>query len=69
MNDNIIETMNDELEIGRWGEAWQRFMREDYPTESAELMNTERWDSRQRKGRKILCLTLELLIQQTETRS
>lgn len=37
MNDN-------ELEIGRWGEAWQRFMKENYPTESAELMNTERWN-------------------------
>lgn len=44
MNNKIIETTNDELEIGRWGEAWQRFMRENYPTESAELINTERWD-------------------------
>ncbi len=34
MNDNIIETMNDELEIGRWGEAWQRLMQENFPTES-----------------------------------
>lgn len=36
--------MNDELEIGRWGESWQKFMRENYPTESVELMSTERWD-------------------------
>lgn len=43
MNKNIIKTADDQLEIGRWGEAWQRFMVENYLTETAKLMNTERW--------------------------
>ena len=34
----------EELTIGRWGIAWQRFMQENYPDEAAELMNTARWD-------------------------
>ena len=34
----------EELTIGRWGTAWKRFMQENYPTESEELMNTARWD-------------------------
>lgn len=46
MNENTITATvaEEEFEIGRWGEAWQRFMEENYPTEAAELMNTERWD-------------------------
>ena len=36
--------MNEELEIGRWGEEWQRFMRENYPNETAELENKARFD-------------------------
>ena len=34
----------EELTIGRWGTAWQRYMQENYPTEAAELMNSNRWD-------------------------
>ena len=34
----------EELTIGRWGTAWQRFMQENYPAEAEELMNTARWD-------------------------
>ena len=34
----------EELTIGRWGIAWQRFMQDNYPDEAAELMNTARWD-------------------------
>lgn len=34
----------EELTIGRWGRAWQRFMQENYPTEAAELMNSNRFD-------------------------
>ena len=36
--------MNEELEIGRWGEEWQRFMRENFPTETAELEGKARFD-------------------------
>lgn len=39
---NITEV--EELTIGRWGTAWQRFMQENYPTEAEKLMNTARWD-------------------------
>ena len=34
----------EELTIGRWGTAWQRFMQENYPDEAEELMKTARWD-------------------------
>lgn len=34
----------EELTIGRWGIAWQRFMQENYPTEAEKLMNSNRWD-------------------------
>ena len=34
----------EELTIGRWGTAWQRFMQENYPTEAEKLMNSNRWD-------------------------
>ena len=39
---NITEV--EELTIGRWGTAWQRFMQENYPDEAEELMKTARWD-------------------------
>ena len=39
---NIAEVEN--LTIGRWGRAWQRFMQENYPDEAEELMNTAHWD-------------------------
>ena len=39
---NITEV--EELTIGRWGRAWQRFMQENYPTEAEELMNSNRFD-------------------------
>ena len=41
MNNNIIK---EELTIGRWGRAWQRFMQENYPDEAEELMNSNRWN-------------------------
>lgn len=45
MNDNrIIAADEEELTIGRWGKAWQRFMIENYPTEAAELKESDRWD-------------------------
>lgn len=34
----------EELTIGRWGKAWQRFMQENYPTETAKLKESNRWD-------------------------
>ena len=34
----------EELTIGRWGTAWQRFMQENYPNEAAELKKSNRWD-------------------------
>ena len=42
MSNDIIK--EEELTIGRWGIAWQRFMQENHPAEAAELMNTTRWD-------------------------
>ena len=42
MSNSIIK--EEELTIGRWGIAWQRFMQENYPTEAAELMNSNRFD-------------------------
>ena len=42
MNKSAIK--KEELTIGRWGRAWQRFMQENYPTEAEELMNSNRWD-------------------------
>ena len=42
MSNNIIK--EEELTIGGWGKAWQRFMLEDYPVEAEEMMNTARWD-------------------------
>ena len=34
----------EELTIGRWGTAWQRFMQENYPDEAAKLKDSNRWD-------------------------
>ena len=43
--ENTRNTANvEELKIGRWGTAWQRFMQENYPTEAEKLMNSNRWD-------------------------
>ena len=39
---NITEV--EELTIGRWGIAWQRFMQENYPDEAAKLKESNRWD-------------------------
>ncbi len=44
MNENIIETADEKLEIGRWGMAWQQFITENYLSEAAELQATDRWD-------------------------
>ena len=33
----------EELTIGRWGKAWQRFMQENYPVEATELKKSNRW--------------------------
>ena len=42
MSNNIIK--EEELTIGRWGIAWQRFMQENYPDETAKLKESNRWD-------------------------
>ena len=34
----------EEITIGRWGTAWQRFMHENYPDEAKALMNSNRFD-------------------------
>ncbi len=45
MNENrVIVADGEEMTIGRWGIAWQRFMTENHPTEAAELQATDRWD-------------------------
>ena len=44
MNNERKAAEVEELTIGRWGRAWQRFMQENYPTEAAELMNSNRFD-------------------------
>ena len=44
MNNERKAAEVEELTIGRWGKAWQRFMQENYPTEAAELMNSNRFD-------------------------
>ena len=44
MNNERKAAEGEELTIGRWGTAWQRFMQENYPAEAEELMNTARWD-------------------------
>ncbi len=37
--------MSDEnFVIGRWGKEWQKFMTENYPAETAELMAAGRWN-------------------------
>ena len=38
MNKSAIK--KEELTIGRWGRAWQRFVQENYPDETAELKET-----------------------------
>ena len=30
--------------IDRWGNAWRKFMQENYPNEAAELKKSNRWD-------------------------
>ncbi|MBP0982742.1 MAG: hypothetical protein J6A19_03375 [Oscillospiraceae bacterium] len=42
MSNSIIK--EEELTIGRWGIAWQRFMLENYPDETKELKESNRWD-------------------------
>ena len=42
MSNSIIK--EEELTIGRWGKAWQRFMQENYPTEAEELKRSNRFD-------------------------
>ncbi len=45
MNENrVIAADEEEMTIGRWGTAWQRFMTENHPTEAAELQATDRWN-------------------------
>lgn len=44
MNNERKAAEGEELTIGRWGRAWQRFMQENYPTEAEKLMNSGRWD-------------------------
>ena len=40
MNKSAIK--KEELTIGRWGTAWQRFMQENYPDEAARLKESNR---------------------------
>lgn len=42
MSNSIIK--EEELTIGRWGRSWQRFMKENYPDEAEELINSNRFD-------------------------
>ena len=44
MNNERNAAEVEELTIGRWGRAWQRFMQENYPTEAAELKESNRFD-------------------------
>ena len=44
MNNERKTAEVEELTIGRWGRAGQRFMQKNYPTEAEELMNSGRWD-------------------------
>lgn len=44
MNNERKTAEVEELTIGRWGIAWQRFMQENYPVEAAELKKSNRWD-------------------------
>ena len=44
MNNERKAAEVEEFTIGRWGKAWQKFMQENYPTEAAELMNSNRFD-------------------------
>ena len=42
--DRTVAAEVEELTIGRWGIAWQRFMQENYPDETAKLKESNRWD-------------------------
>lgn len=44
MNNEIKAAEVEELTIGRWGIAWQRFMQDNYPDEAAEQKKSNRWD-------------------------
>ena len=44
MNNERKTAEVEELTIGRWGTAWQRFMQENYPDEAARLKESNRWD-------------------------
>ena len=44
MNNERKAAEVEEITIGLWGTAWQRFMQENYPTEAEKLMNSNRWD-------------------------
>lgn len=44
MNNERKAAEVEEITIGLWGTAWQRFMQENYPTEAEKLMNTARWE-------------------------
>lgn len=44
MNNERKAAEVEEITIGRWGTAWQRFMQENYPDEAKALMNSNRFD-------------------------
>ncbi len=45
MNENRVIAINEEeVTIGRWGIAWQRFVTENHPAEADELQATDRWN-------------------------
>ena len=35
---------NENFEIGRWGNEWQKFTTENYPAETSELMVADLWN-------------------------
>ena len=42
--DRTVAAEVEEITIGRWGRAWQRFMQENYPDEAEKLINSNRFD-------------------------
>ena len=44
MNNERKAAEVEEITIGRWGTAWQRFMQENYPDEAEELISSNRFD-------------------------
>ena len=54
----------EELTIGRWGTAWQRFMQENYPVEAEELKESNRFNELALEIDREACSLWELLRKQ-----